>query len=43
MGPMHSSGFFPSGVPSERRLFAGVEVKATLLELRYRVLTLKLL
>ena len=43
MGPMHSSGFFPSRVPSERRLFAVVEVKATLLKLCYSMLTLKLL
>jgi hypothetical protein len=43
MGPMHASGFFPSRVPSERRLFARVDVKATLLEICYSMLTLKLL
>jgi hypothetical protein len=43
MGPMHSSGFFPSGVLGERRLFAAVEAKVSLLELRYSMLTLKLL
>jgi hypothetical protein len=40
---MRPSGFFLSGVPADRFLVRGVEVKATLQDLRHSTETLNLL